>query len=71
MTEPIVNVLYSVPYVMFLPIIIFLLASNNVSRVVIINLGSAFCRSLSNHHAGVRTSRSDYTRVRRCSARPD
>ncbi|GAB2986504.1 ABC transporter permease [Amycolatopsis acidiphila] len=62
MTEPIVNVLYSVPYVMFLPIIIFWFGINNTSRVLVI-VWAGILPLIINITAGVRNLDSDYTRV--------
>ena len=62
MTEPIVNVLYSVPYVMFLPIIIFWFGINNTARVIII-IWAAILPLIINITAGVRNLAHDYTRV--------
>jgi len=62
MTEPIVNVLYSVPYVMFLPIIIFWFGLDNVSRVIVI-VWAGILPLIINITAGVRNLDNDYTRV--------
>jgi ABC-type nitrate/sulfonate/bicarbonate transport system permease component len=62
MTEPIVNVLYSVPYVMFMPIIIFWFGINNTSRVIII-IWAGILPLIINITAGVRNLDTDYTRV--------
>jgi ABC-type nitrate/sulfonate/bicarbonate transport system permease component len=62
MTEPIVNVLYSVPYVMFLPIIIFWFGINDASRVVVI-VWAGILPLIINVTAGVRNLNSDYIRV--------
>jgi NitT/TauT family transport system permease protein len=62
MTEPIVNVLYSVPYVMFLPIIIFWFGINNTSRVIII-VWAGILPLIINITAGVRNLDRDYARV--------
>jgi ABC-type nitrate/sulfonate/bicarbonate transport system permease component len=62
MTEPIVNVLYSVPYVMFLPIIIFWFGINNTSRVLVI-VWAGILPLIINITAGVRNLDSDYSRV--------
>lgn len=62
MTEPIVNVLYSVPYVMFLPIIIFWFGINNTSRVLVI-IWAGILPLIINITAGVRNLDRDYTRV--------
>lgn len=62
MTEPIVNVLYSVPYVMFLPIIIFWFGLDNVSRVIVI-VWAGILPLIINITAGVRNLDRDYTRV--------
>lgn len=62
MTEPMVNVLYSVPYVMFLPIIIFWFGINNTSRVLII-VWAGILPLIINVTAGVRNLDSDYNRV--------
>jgi ABC-type nitrate/sulfonate/bicarbonate transport system permease component len=62
MTEPIINVLYSVPYVMFLPIIIFWFGLDNTSRVIII-VWAGILPLIINVTAGVRNLNSDYVRV--------
>ncbi|HEX3792809.1 MAG TPA: ABC transporter permease [Pseudonocardiaceae bacterium] len=62
MTEPMVNVLYSVPYVMFLPIIIFWFGLDNTSRVLVI-VWAAILPLIINITAGVRNLNTDYTRV--------
>ena len=62
MTEPIVNVLYSVPYVIFMPIIIFWFGINETSRVVVI-VWAAILPLVINVTAGVRALNSDYVRV--------
>jgi ABC-type nitrate/sulfonate/bicarbonate transport system permease component len=62
MTEPIVNVLNSVPYVMFLPIIIFWFGINNTARVIVI-LWAAILPLVINIIAGVRNLDRDYSRV--------
>ncbi|MCE7002060.1 ABC transporter permease [Kibdelosporangium philippinense] len=62
MTEPIVNVLYSVPYVMFLPIIIFWFGLENTSRVIVI-VWAAILPLIINITAGVRNLNNDYSRV--------
>ena len=69
MTEPIVNVLYSVPYVMFLPIIIFWFGINDVSRVIII-IWAGILPLVINITAGVRNLAHDYTRVARVFCTP-
>jgi ABC-type nitrate/sulfonate/bicarbonate transport system permease component len=62
MTEPIVNVLYSVPYVIFMPIIIFWFGINESSRVVVI-VWAAILPLVINVTAGVRALNNDYVRV--------
>lgn len=62
MTEPIVNVLYSVPYVLFLPIIIFWFGINDSSRVVVI-VWAGILPLIINVTAGVRNINNDYVRV--------
>lgn len=62
MTEPIVNVLYSVPYVIFMPIIIFWFGINETSRVVVI-VWAAILPLVINVTAGVRALNNDYVRV--------
>ncbi|HEY4453120.1 MAG TPA: ABC transporter permease, partial [Pseudonocardiaceae bacterium] len=62
MTEPMVNVLYSVPYVMFLPIIIFWFGLDSTSRVLVI-VWAAILPLVINITTGVRNLNSDYTRV--------
>lgn len=62
MTEPMVNVLYSVPYVMFLPIIITWFGTNNTSRVLII-VWAGILPLIINVTAGVRNLDQDYNRV--------
>jgi ABC-type nitrate/sulfonate/bicarbonate transport system permease component len=62
MTEPIINVLYSVPYVMFLPIIIFWFGLENTSRVIVI-IWAAILPLIINITAGVRNLDRDYSRV--------
>ncbi|HVV21973.1 MAG TPA: ABC transporter permease [Pseudonocardiaceae bacterium] len=62
MTEPIVNVLYSVPYVIFMPIIIFWFGINETSRVVVI-IWAAILPLVINVTAGVRALNNDYVRV--------
>jgi ABC-type nitrate/sulfonate/bicarbonate transport system permease component len=62
MTEPIVNVLNSIPYVMFLPIIIFWFGIDNASRVLVI-IWAAIMPLVINVTAGVRNLDRDYARV--------
>jgi ABC-type nitrate/sulfonate/bicarbonate transport system permease component len=62
MTEPIINVLYSVPYVMFLPIIIFWFGLENTSRVIVI-VWAGILPLIINITAGVRNLNRDYSRV--------
>lgn len=62
MTEPLVNVLYSVPYVMFLPIIIFWFGLDSTSRVLVI-VWAGILPLVINITTGVRNLNSDYTRV--------
>jgi ABC-type nitrate/sulfonate/bicarbonate transport system permease component len=62
MTEPIVNVLYSVPYVIFMPIIIFWFGINESSRVIVI-IWAAILPLIINVVAGVRALNTDYVRV--------
>jgi ABC-type nitrate/sulfonate/bicarbonate transport system permease component len=62
MTEPIVNVLNSIPYVMFLPIIIFWFGIDNASRVLVI-IWAAIIPLVINVTAGVRNLDRDYARV--------
>jgi ABC-type nitrate/sulfonate/bicarbonate transport system permease component len=62
MTEPIVNILYSVPYVIFMPIIIFWFGINESSRVVVI-IWAAILPLVINVTAGVRALNTDYVRV--------
>lgn len=62
MTEPLVNVLYSVPYVIFMPIIIFWFGINETSRVVVI-VWAAILPLVINVTAGVRALNNDYVRV--------
>jgi ABC-type nitrate/sulfonate/bicarbonate transport system permease component len=62
MTEPMVNILYSVPYVMFLPIIIFWFGIDNTSRVLVI-VWAAILPLIINITAGVRNLDNDYSRV--------
>jgi ABC-type nitrate/sulfonate/bicarbonate transport system permease component len=62
MTEPLVNVLYSVPYVMFLPIIIFWFGINDASRIVVI-VWAGIMPLVINVTAGVRNLDNDYIRV--------
>lgn len=69
MTEPIINVLYSVPYVMFLPIIIFWFGINNTSRVIII-VWAGILPLIINITEGVRNLDRDYLRVARAFCTP-
>ncbi|MEV4314182.1 ABC transporter permease [Actinocrispum sp. NPDC049592] len=62
MTEPIVNILYSVPYVMFLPIIIFWFGLENTSRIIVI-VWAGILPLIINITAGVRNLNRDYSRV--------
>jgi ABC-type nitrate/sulfonate/bicarbonate transport system permease component len=62
LTEPMVNILYSVPYVMFLPIIIFWFGIDNTSRVIII-VWAGILPLIINITAGVRNLDGDYSRV--------
>lgn len=62
MSQPIINVLYSVPYVIFMPIIIFWFGINETSRVVVI-IWAAILPLVINVIAGVRALNSDYVRV--------
>ncbi len=62
MTQPLINVLYSVPYVIFMPIIIFWFGINESSRVVVI-VWAAILPLVINVIAGVRALNSDYVRV--------
>lgn len=62
MTEPMVNVLYSVPYVMFLPIIIFWFGLDTTSRVLVI-VWAAILPLVINITTGVRNLNADYSRV--------
>ena len=62
MCEPIVNVLYSVPYVIFMPIIIFWFGINETSRVLVI-VWAAILPLVINVEAGVRALNKDYVRV--------
>lgn len=62
MTQPMINVLYSVPYVIFMPIIIFWFGINESSRVIVI-IWAAILPLVINVIAGVRALNSDYVRV--------
>lgn len=62
MTQPLVNVLYSVPYVIFMPIIIFWFGINETARVVVI-VWAAILPLVINVTAGVRALNTDYVRV--------
>ena len=62
MTEPIINILYSVPFVLFLPIIIFWFGIDDASRVLVI-IWSAILPLIINVTAGVRALDHDYQRV--------
>ena len=70
MTEPMVNILNSVPYVLFLPIIIFWFGIGQTSRVLIV-IWAASIPLIINTSAGVRNLNSDYARVARvfCAGR--
>jgi ABC-type nitrate/sulfonate/bicarbonate transport system permease component len=70
MTEPIVNILNSVPYVLFLPIIIFWFGIGQTSRVLIV-IWAASIPLIINTSAGVRNLNPDYARVSRvfCAGR--
>lgn len=62
MTEPWVNILYSVPYVIFIPIIIFWFGISNTSRVLII-VWAGILPLIINVTTGVRNLDNDYNRV--------
>ena len=62
MTEPIINVLNSVPYVLFLPVIIFWFGIGQESRILLV-IWAATMPLIINTTAGVRNLNSDYIRV--------
>jgi ABC-type nitrate/sulfonate/bicarbonate transport system permease component len=62
MAQPIINVLNSVPYVMFLPIIIFWFGIGNTSRVLLV-VWAGILPLVINTIAGVRNVDRDYVRV--------
>ncbi|TAN20971.1 MAG: ABC transporter permease [Actinomycetota bacterium] len=62
MTEPIINVLNSVPYVLFLPVIIFWFGIGQQSRILLV-IWAATMPLIINTTAGVRNLNSDYIRV--------
>lgn len=62
MTEPIINVLNSVPYVLFLPVIIFWFGIGQQSRVLLV-IWAATMPLIINTTAGVRNLNTDYIRV--------
>ncbi len=62
MTEPIINVLNSVPYVLFLPVIIFWFGIGQESRILLV-IWAATMPLVINTTAGVRNLNSDYIRV--------
>lgn len=64
MAEPILNILNSVPYVLFLPVIIFWFGIGEESRVLLV-IWSAVMPLLINTIAGVRNLNRDYLRVAR------
>ena len=64
MAEPIINILNSVPYVLFLPVIIFWVGIGAQSRVLLVIWG-AVMPLLINTSAGVRNLNRDYLRVAR------
>lgn len=70
MTEPIINVLNSVPYVLFLPVIIFWFGIGVQSRILLV-VWAATLPLIINTTAGVRNLNTDYVRVARmcCAGR--
>lgn len=64
MTEPIINILNSVPYVLFLPVIIFWFGIGVQSRILLV-IWAATLPLIINTTAGVRNLNSDYIRVAR------
>ncbi len=62
MTEPIINVLNSVPYVLFLPVIIFWFGIGEESRILLV-IWAATMPLIINTTAGVRNLNPDYLRV--------
>ncbi len=64
MAEPIINILNSVPYVLFLPVIIFWFGIGGESRVLLV-VWAAVMPLLINTSAGVRGLNRDYIRVSR------
>ncbi len=62
MTEPIINVLNSVPYVLFLPVIIFWFGIGEQSRILLV-IWAATMPLIINTTAGVRNMNPDYLRV--------
>lgn len=70
MTEPIINILNSVPYVLFLPVIIFWFGIGVQSRILLV-IWAATLPLIINTTAGVRNLNSDYIRVARmcCAGR--
>lgn len=62
MAQPIINVLNSVPYVMFLPLIIFWFGIGNTSRVLLV-VWAGIMPLVINTIAGVRNLDRDYVRV--------
>lgn len=70
MTDPIINVLNSVPYVLFLPVIIFWFGIGEESRILIV-VWAGTMPLIINTTAGVRNLNPDYLRVARmcCTGR--
>jgi ABC-type nitrate/sulfonate/bicarbonate transport system permease component len=62
MSEPLVTILYSLPYVLFLPVIIFWFGIEDTSRIVIV-VWAAMLPLVINVRAGARNLARDYMRV--------
>jgi ABC-type nitrate/sulfonate/bicarbonate transport system permease component len=62
MSDPLVNILYAMPFVLFLPVIIFWFGIDEASRVVIV-IWAAIMPLVINVRAGARNLARDYRRV--------
>lgn len=71
LTEPLIGIMYSVPYVVFLPLVIFWFGIGDTARLVIV-LWAAFFPLLINVIAGARNVGTELLRVARvfCASRP-
>jgi ABC-type nitrate/sulfonate/bicarbonate transport system permease component len=69
LTRAVIDVLYSVPFVLFLPIIIFWFGIDNESRIVLV-IWSGILPLMMNSIAGVRSLDRDYSRVAKVFCTP-